>query len=194
MSEMDFPRLRGYAKVNSHVCPRCRALARVLYRRVGDNPPEREHSAQGFSEIRFGTGTLLIGAAHMDTGYSGYYGYQVNSICGYIVPNSTNSPESFIQQMYERLHYHGSRPDQRIVGFDWAALLAQPWVLTASAQERGEPAIKLLPHPNLLRAILARGQVPKPGENVPDLDGQERLTALENFLRVIKARTEPRSF
>jgi hypothetical protein len=195
MSEIEAPRLRGYTKTNSHACPRCHTLARVLYRRVGNNPPEREHQAQGFTEVRFGTGTLLIGANHVDNGYAGYYGYQVNATCGYIVPSSTTSPESFIQQVYERLHYHGTRPDHRIVGFDWAAMLRQPWVLTVPAQEKGEPSLQLLPHPNLLRAIMARGgKVPKPGENVKDLDGQERVVAIENFLKAIHARTETRPF
>lgn len=194
MSDIETPRLRGFIKVNSHVCPRCHKLARVLYKRLDANPPQPEHQAQGFTEIRFGNGTLLIEATHSDNGYAGYYGYQVNAICGFIVPSSTNSPESFIQQTYERIHYHGSRPANRIVSFDWANMLKQPWILTAPAQEKGEPPIKLLPHPNLLRAIMARGKVPKPGEAVTELDGQERVVAVDNFLKAIKARTEARPF
>jgi hypothetical protein len=188
------PRLNGYTRVNSHPCPRCGALARALYVRNFAYPPARENATEGYQERRFGAGTLLVSAAHVDNGYGGWYGYQVNHICGYIVPSSMNSPETFIQQLYERLPYNGNRPTERIVRFDVAAFLAQPWILHAPAFEPGEPEIILLPHPNLLRVILARGIIPSPQTHVTDLSAVEQLAARSQFLAVITAETESRAF
>ena len=194
MDTSSVPRLHGYTRVNSHVCPRCGSLARVLFVRDFAYPPQRENSVEGYQERRFGPGTMLIGQTHLDNGYGGWYGYQVNHVCGYIVPSAMNNPETFIQQLYARLPYNGAAPTERIVRFDVNAFLAQPWILHVPALEPGEPEIILLPHPNLLRAILVRGKIPPPKTMVPDLTAQEQQAARAKFLAVIGAETEAKAF
>jgi hypothetical protein len=208
MDESNLPRIHGYTKVNSHQCPRCKLVVRVLYRANG-LPPEKENSAanQNFREFRFATGTLLIHSAHLDGSQGVAYPYY--GPCGYLVPKLMDSPESYINQLYIRLEpsfygfnpsysgYYG-RPGQgtqlRIVSFDVNKFLSAPWVIKVPAQEQNQPAIYLMPHPSLLRAALVFGSVPAPQVAQPAVSPAQANATQALFLAAIGATTEERTF
>jgi hypothetical protein len=208
MDESSLPRIHGYSKVNSHLCPRCDKVVRVLYRATGETP-EKENSASslGLREERFATGTLLIASDHVDGSWGVAYPYY--GPCGYLVPMLMDSPESYINQLYTRLEpsFYGFNPSYsgyyqrpsgktqlRIVSFDVSKFLAAPWVLWAQALEKGQPPIALMPHPSLLRASLVHGSIPGPQTQQQTVSAADADATQSLFLAAIGATTEERTF
>ena len=208
MDESSLPRIHGYAKVNSHLCPRCNKVVRVLYRATGA-PPEKENSASnlGYRESRFATGTLLIESNHQDGAWGVAYPYY--GPCGYLVPMLMDSPESYINQLYIRLEpgFYGFNPSYssyyarpkggpqlRIISFDVDKFLDAPWVLRAPALEKDQPAIVLMPHPSLLRASLVHGSIPGPSTQAQSVSPAQADATQSLFLAAIGAATEERTF
>jgi hypothetical protein len=201
MNESTLPRINGYTLVNAHVCPRCSGPARVLYRANGA-PPERENNQMGYREVRFATGTLLIGSKHIDSGYGVSYAYYDVS-CGYFVPQLLPSPEAFINQLFARLYpsfggfgsyANTANTPLRITRFDVKRFLAAPWVLHAPALEPREKPLILVPHPALLRQILVHGAVPAVGANAIGVSRDQADSTPSLFLAAIGAVTEERTF
>ena len=201
MDASNLPRLTGYERVAAHVCPRCDNPARVLYRANG-YPPQKEGQIQGYQEHRFATGTLLVKTEHVDNGYGAQYPYYGS--CGYFIPSLLGSRESLIDQLYARLspNYYGynyaynQSPTERIVSFDRDAFLKAPWLLWATAVEKGEEPVALIPAMALLRVALLTGSVPKVADlaKLPTFSTDQIAKAPALFLKAIKAKTEPRSF
>jgi hypothetical protein len=200
MNESNLPRINGFIKVNSHICPRCGDAARVLYRANG-LPPERDNNQQGFREFRFATGTLLIHSTHIDNGYGVAYPYY--GPCGYFVPQLLPSPEAYINQLFARLFttFYGfggyantASTPLRITKFDVKRTLAQPWVLSVPASEKGERPLILMPHPALLRHALVFGAVPAAKTPIAQISKDQAESAPSLFLAAIGAVTEERTF
>lgn len=194
------PPIGGFRVISAHDCPRCGALARIMYAAIPGQPPDREgkHSDL-YREFRTPDGAyaelINYSAYEEDTNYW-YSNWRVPP-CGYVVPlPAQNMPEQFIQQLYGRFFSYPHKPIERIVRFNVEAFLASPLVITALPRDVG-PAemrrpIMLVAAKNVLRSIMATGQVPPPGANIQALlqiDPATAAKAAKDFLALIEAET-----
>ena len=202
-AERPTPQIKGFTPQASHLCPRCGTLARILYRNNGQEV-DRPSPAPGYREIRFVAGALLIENEHHDGGNganSNYFGH-----CGLVLPALGDTIESFVNQLYMRLHpnhygfsYTPQSQDKiirkRIINFDRVAFLNSPWMFLAPAREPGEAPVYFMACPSLIQTILATGSVPPPGSpSKIKIPKEEQFKLTELFLEMIGAVTEDRNF
>lgn len=193
------PRIGGFHVISAHECPRCDALARILYAATPGEAQVREGTQMDlYREFRTPQADFAeligYGSFEEDTPYA-YFNWRVPP-CGYVLPlPAPDKPESFIQQLYGRFFTYPHKPVERIVRFNVEALLASPLVIQALPREVGpvemRKPIMLIAAKPMLRYIMATGQVPPKGTNIQTLniDAATSAKAAQDFLGLIEAET-----
>lgn len=184
----NWPRVIGHTFVAGHRCPHCAGPVRATYRLTPGAAISNSPLGSSYDWMAFPFPGGLV-AVHQSHRSSAHVTWVPPGICPWTIPSISSADAtntSFIQHLYD--YIAGGRAPNRIIRFDPAAFLGQPWVLWTKAS--GEPPIALIPTPVHLRHHLVHGTMPRAGATVT-LDKADVPVACAAFCAAIGAVTGP---